>query len=119
MSESASKCRKIYEDSLKYRLPLTCIIHGPENSSYECKFLCGFGSKYTKYRPTKDCKKYPSIKKKFVIQQENNAMVQHEVDEINLQTWSIPKFHLWSHSLVCIENHLFGLGIGTILNKDL
>ena len=34
-------------------------------------------------------------------------------------TCSIPIFPLRSHSLVCIENHLFIVGIGTILNKEL
>ena len=32
---------------------------------------------------------------------------------------SIPRCHLKSNSLVCIENHLFIVGIGPILNKGL
>ena len=36
-----------------------------------------------------------------------------------LDTWSSPKFPLCSHSLVCIENHLFIVGIGPILDKEL
>ena len=36
-----------------------------------------------------------------------------------LGTDSIPKCPLRSHSLVCIENHLFIVGIGPILNKEL
>ena len=34
-------------------------------------------------------------------------------------TWSRPRCPLCSHSLVCIENHLFILGIGLILNKEI
>ena len=36
-----------------------------------------------------------------------------------LKTCSSPRFPLPSHYLVCIENHLFIVGIGSILNKDL
>ena len=36
-----------------------------------------------------------------------------------LETWYSPIFPLHSHSLVCIENHLFILGIGPILNEEL
>ena len=34
-------------------------------------------------------------------------------------TWSRPRCHLRSHSPVCIKNHLFIVGIGPILNKEL
>ena len=34
-------------------------------------------------------------------------------------TCSSPRCPLPSHSLVCIENRLFIVGIGAILNKDL
>ena len=34
-------------------------------------------------------------------------------------TCSSPRYPLRSHSLVCIENHLFIVGIGPILNKEL
>ena len=34
-------------------------------------------------------------------------------------TWSSPRCPLRSHYLVCIENHLFIIGIGPILNKEL
>ena len=34
-------------------------------------------------------------------------------------TWSRPRCPLRSHSLVCIENNLFNVGIGPILNKEL
>ena len=44
-----------------------------------------FVNQYTKRRPTEYRKKEPETKKKFGIQQENNAIVQHAVDEIILQ----------------------------------
>ena len=36
-----------------------------------------------------------------------------------LKTWSSPRYPVRSHSLVCIENHLFIVGIRPILNKEL
>ena len=38
-------------------------------------------------------------------------------EQNSVMTWSIPRFTLRSYSLVCIENHLFIVGIGPILNK--
>ena len=35
------------------------------------------------------------------------------------KTWSRPRCPLRSHYLVCTENHLFIVGIGPILNKEL
>ena len=35
------------------------------------------------------------------------------------KTGSSPRCHLRYHSLVCIENHLFIVGIGQILKKEL
>ena len=35
------------------------------------------------------------------------------------QTWSSPRCHLRSHSLIYIKNHLSFIGIGKILNKEL
>ena len=37
---------------------------------------------------------------------------------IPINTWSIPRRPLFSHSLVCRENHLFIAGIGHIFNKS-
>ena len=54
MSESAGKYIKRYVDHPKDRSKLTCIIHGPGNSSDECKMLGDFGYKYFGIRPTKD-----------------------------------------------------------------
>ena len=34
-------------------------------------------------------------------------------------TWSIPRYTLRYYSLVCVQNHLFILGIGTIFHKEL
>ena len=34
-------------------------------------------------------------------------------------TWSIPRWHIRSHSPVCIKNYLFIVGIGPILNKEI
>ena len=38
---------------------------------------------------------------------------------IHYRTWSSPRYPLFSHSLVCIDNNLFIVGIGPILNKEL
>ena len=46
MSESAGKRRKRYVDHPKDILELTFIIHGPGDSSDECKVLVDFGYKY-------------------------------------------------------------------------
>ena len=53
MSERSDKFRKRYVDHPKDISKLTCLIHGPGHSSYECKVLGNFGSKYSKRRPTK------------------------------------------------------------------
>ena len=39
--------------------------------------------------------------------------------EARYKTCSRTRFPLRSHSLVCIKNHLFIVGIGTIINKEL
>ena len=66
-------------------MKLTFLIHGPGNSSDKCKVLINFGSKYAKSRPNKELRQEPANKKKVGIQQENNYIVQHAVDEIILQ----------------------------------
>ena len=85
MSESTIKHRKRYLDHTKDKSKLTCHIHGPINSSDECKVLGDFGTKYDTYRSTKDHRQDPATKKSFGRQQENNTMIQHVVDEIILQ----------------------------------
>ena len=42
-----------------------------------------------------------------------------EINPKRSMTCSSPRFPLRSYSLVCIENHLFIVGIGPILNKEL
>ena len=44
-----------------------------------------FGSKYSKIRPTKDRRNDPTTINKFNIQQDNNAIGNHAVDETILQ----------------------------------
>ena len=85
MSESAGKRRKIYVDYPKGKYKPTCLIHGPRNSSDECKVLGDCGSKYVKSRPTKDRRQNTAPRKKFNRQQENNAIVNSTMDEILLQ----------------------------------
>ena len=85
MSESAIKCIKRYVDNLKDRSKLICFVHGPGNSSYECKVLGDLGFNYYKSRPTKYCGNDPKTKKKIGRQQDNNATVHREVDDIILQ----------------------------------
>ena len=65
MSKRAGKRKQGYVDHLRYRLKLTCIIHGPGNSSDECKVLNYFGSKYTKSRDYEENGQDPAFKKKF------------------------------------------------------
>ena len=42
-----------------------------------------------------------------------------DADDVWVVTYSSPRCPLFSHSLVCIKNHLFIVGIGPILNKEL
>ena len=79
INESDIKRRNIYLDHTKDRSKPTCIIHGPENSSYECKVLGEFGSKYAKSRPTKDRRQYPANRKKLKIHQEKNDILNTAV----------------------------------------
>ena len=85
MSERSGKCRKRYVDHTKDRSKLTCLIHGPGNSSYECKVLGDFGSEYSKSRSTRSHCLEPTTKRKFGIHQDTNSIVQHAFDEIILQ----------------------------------
>ena len=43
----------------------------------------------------------------------------HSLVTIKLMTWSSPRCPLRSRFLVCIKNHLFIVGIGPIINKEL
>ena len=80
MSKSAGKCRKRYVDHPNDRSKLTYIFYGPGHSSDGFKVLGGFGSKYSKIRPTKDYRQDTTKINKFNRKQENNAMVHNEVD---------------------------------------
>ena len=81
--ESAGKRRKRHVD-IPTGKSKTCLIHGPGNSSEECKVLGDFVTKYANSRPTKEYGKIPLPRKKVNKQQENNAIVKNEVDEILL-----------------------------------
>ena len=83
MSESTGKRRRRYVDNQKGKYK-KCLIHAPRNLSEECKVLQDFDSKYVKSRPTKDRGNDTIPGKKFKRQQENNAIVNSEVDEMLL-----------------------------------
>ena len=85
MSKSTGKLRKIHIYHPKDILQLTCTNYGPGNYSDECTALGDFGSNYSKVRPTKYQRQETTIKKTYGRQQENNAIVQHAVDDIFLQ----------------------------------
>ena len=85
MSESAGKRRYIYIDYPKGNSKTICLIHGPIHSSDECKVLGDFDSKYVIKRHTKDFG-HDTVKiNKFNRQQDNNAIVNSEVDELLLK----------------------------------
>ena len=84
MSEIAVKHRKMYVDHPKDISRLICLIHGPGNSSDECKVLGEFCCRYSKSRPTKDYGHDPvTIKNQYTARE--NDIVQHAVDGITLQ----------------------------------
>ena len=85
MGESSGKHRKIYIDHPKDRYKPTRLIHGPGNSSDECKVPGDFGSKHAISRPTKGHRNDPTNRKKFNTQEENNDIVNIAVDKIILQ----------------------------------
>ena len=85
MSEISGKNRKRYVDHPKDRSKPTCLIHGPRHSSDERKVLGDLGSKYAKISPTKDPMHGTANRNKFNSQKQNNAIVNHTVDEILLQ----------------------------------
>ena len=85
MSEISGKNKKSYLDNPKDRTKHNCLIHGTGHSSDECKVLGDFGSKNSKIRITKDHGHYPTTRKEFNIQKENNDIVNHAADEILLQ----------------------------------
>ena len=80
MSKSTDKRRKRYVDHPKDESKPTCIIHGPRNSSDECKVLGDFCSKYSRIRPTKYHGHNPSNGTKFNRHKDNNVIVSIVVD---------------------------------------
>ena len=56
---------KRYLDHPKDRSKLTCLIHGPGNSSDECNVLGDFGFKYSKIRTIKDYRQEPLYEKEI------------------------------------------------------
>ena len=83
--ESSDKRIKWYVDNQKGGSKLTCLIHDPGHSSYECKVVGDLGSKYSKSRCTQYCRHEPTTQRKFGRQQQKNAIVQHALNDIILQ----------------------------------
>ena len=65
MNDTYFKRRKRYVDYPKGKSKPTGLIHGPGNSSDECKVLGDFFSKYDKSMPTKDWGNDTTNRKKF------------------------------------------------------
>ena len=83
-SKSSGNSNKRYVNHLKDRSKPTCLIHGPGNSSDECKVLWDFVSKYTKKGLLRNTHNILHIEKNGKYQ-ENNVIVHHAVDEMILQ----------------------------------
>ena len=62
--ESADKRRKLHVDISTGKL-ITCLMHGPGNSSEEFNVLGDFVTKYASSRPTKDRRSSPVPRKKL------------------------------------------------------
>ena len=75
-----------------------------------------FGSKYSKIRPSKDCGHDTSNRNKFNRQQDNNDIVNHAVDDINLQE---KKASAESESHENIESEIDGKNLYHIDNMSL
>ena len=83
MSKSSDNHRKTYVD-YSAGMSKTCLIHGPGNSSDECKILGDFGCKYVKSIPTKDRGHDTVPGNKFNRQKEHNSIFNSKADEILL-----------------------------------
>ena len=55
MGNHTDKRKQRYVDHMRDRSKLTCLIHSPGHSSYECRVLNDFGTKYAKERPPRIC----------------------------------------------------------------
>ena len=60
------------------------MIHGAGHYSDEYKVLGEFGTKYATDHPTKDRGRNPTPRKNFHKNQENNAIINNVVDEIQM-----------------------------------
>ena len=98
-----ASAEKWYVDHQKDGSKLTCIVHGPVNSPYECKVLGEFDYKYSRIGPTKDHRKEFATKKKFIIQQNNNAIFNHAVNEIILKEDKILSVKYEAHETIDSE----------------
>ena len=102
--------RKRYAYHQEDKSKLTFLIHGPENSSHECKVLGYFGSRYYKSRPNKVRRKETATKKEFIRHQENNAIFKHAVDDITLHENKILSLEYEAHENIdseVNENYLY------------
>ena len=82
MSDSAVNHKNSYLDHPRDISKHNCLINFPGNSSYGCKVLWEFGSKYYKRIPTKDHGYDTETRNKFNIQKDKNAIFNHPVDKI-------------------------------------
>ena len=80
ISEISGNRRKGYVDHPNDRSKHTCLTHGPGNSSYGLNVFGNYGYKFSKIRPTKDCRYYPVTRGKFNRQQDNSGVVNNAVD---------------------------------------
>ena len=80
MDNCIYKSKQRYADHTRDWPKPTCLIHDLGHSSYECKVLKYFGTKYAKGRNFKERWKEPTFKKRFVNRKEVNSIFQHAVD---------------------------------------
>ena len=87
-----------------------CLLNGPINSTKERKLLREYSEKYATRQPHNQA---------CATEKENNGkQVKFNSSEQDMNTGVVhTKYHLRSHSLVCIENCYLILGIGPIPNK--
>ena len=65
MDNCIYKSKQRYADHTRDWPKPTCLIHDLGHSSYECKVLKYFGTKYEKGRPFMGCRQEPTLEKKF------------------------------------------------------
>ena len=109
MSERNGKRRKRHVDHPKDIFNHNDLVHDPGNSSYKCKVLGYFGSKYSKSRSTKDCGYETAIENKFSKHQDNNAIFQNILDEIISQKNNKVRAESEAHKNIGFETDENGL----------